>query len=186
MEYLKHFFKQNYLIGWVIFLLTSLFPAHAIEPFIIKDIKVEGLQRTDPGTVFATIPFRKGDTYNEEKGFVAIRGLFQTGFFKDVQIKLDSDQVIIVVSERPLISTVDFTGLREFDKDTLLRGLKEMGLSEGKPLDRALIDRAEQEIKLQYYKKISHCILDISNNINMIGDKLQFDWLYKRKIFLKF
>ncbi len=150
MKYLKHFFKQNYLIGWVIFLATCLFPVHAIEPFIIKDIKVEGIQRTDPGTVFATIPFRKGDTYNDEKGAVAIRGLFQTGFFKDVQIKLDANQVIIVVSERPLISTVDFTGLREFDKDTLLRGLKEMGLSEGKPLDRALIDRAEQEIKLQY------------------------------------
>ncbi len=133
-----------------ILLITSISPLYATADFVIKDIRIEGIQRTDPGTVFATVPFRKGDTYNEEKGAMALRGLFKTGFFKDVQIKIESDEVVIIVVERPLIASVDFSGLREFDRDTLLRALKEMGISEGKPFDRAIIERAEQEIKQQY------------------------------------
>ena len=61
-------------------------PALAAEPFVIKDIRVEGLQRTDPGTVFAALPFRIGDTYTDEKGVAALRALFATGLFKDVLV----------------------------------------------------------------------------------------------------
>ncbi len=125
-------------------------PVHAVEPFQLKDIRVEGLQRTDAGTVFAALPFRIGDTYNDEKGSAALRALFATGLFKDVRIEVQDGVVIVVVEERPIISNIDFRGLKEFDKDTLVKSLKDFGIGEGLPFDKALADRAEQELKRQY------------------------------------
>ena len=127
--------------------------AQAIEPFALQDIRVEGLQRTDPGTVFAALPFRVGDTYTDEKAAAASRALFGTGLFKDVRIEIDGRVVVVVVEERPVIETVSFVGLKEFDKDTLVKSLKDAGIGEGLPFDRALIDRAEQEIKRQYLSR---------------------------------
>lgn len=124
--------------------------ARAVEPFTIKDIRIEGLQRTDPGTVFAALPFRVGDTYSDEKGAAALRALFATGLFKDVRIEIEGEVAVLIVEERPIINTVSFVGLHEFDKDTLVKSLKDAGIGEGLPFDKALIDRAEQEIKRQY------------------------------------
>jgi outer membrane protein insertion porin family len=129
---------------------TAALPARAVEPFTIKDIRVEGLQRTDPGTVFAALPFRIGDTYTDDKGSAALRALFATGLFKDVRIEIDKDVAVVIVDERSIIASVTFVGLKEFDKDPLTKSLRDAGIGEGLPFDRALIDRAEQEIKRQY------------------------------------
>jgi outer membrane protein insertion porin family len=126
---------------------------HAAEPFAIEDIRVEGLQRTDPGTVFASLPFRASDTYSDEKGAAALRALFATGLFKDVRIEIDGKVVVVIVEERSIIANVSFVGLKEFDTDTLSKALKDSGIGEGLPFDRALVDRAEQEIKRQYLTK---------------------------------
>jgi outer membrane protein insertion porin family len=132
-------------------LATTLFhAAWAVEPFVLKDIRVDGLQRTDAGTVFASLPFRVGDTYTDEKGAAGLRSLFATGLFKDVRIQIDGNVVVIVVEERAVISRVEFVGTREFDKEALLKALKDVGISEGQPFDRAQADRAEQELKRQY------------------------------------
>jgi outer membrane protein insertion porin family len=128
-------------------------PALAVEPFTLKDIRIEGLQRTDPGTVFASLPFRIGDSYNDEKGASALRALFATGLFKDVRIEIEGEVVVVVVEERSIISSVNFVGLKEFDKDTLTKSLKDAGIGEGMPFDKATIDRAEQEIKRQYLSR---------------------------------
>ena len=127
--------------------------ALAVEPFVIKDIRVEGIQRTDPGTVFAALPFRIGDTYNDDKGSAALRSLFATGLFKDVRIEIEGQVAVVVVEERAIIATVAFVGLKEFDKDPLTKSLRDAGIGEGLPFDRALIDRAEQEIKRQYLSR---------------------------------
>ena len=124
--------------------------AWAVEPFVLKDIRVEGLQRTDAGTVFASLPFRIGDTYNDDKGAAALRALFATGLFKDVRIDIDEGVVVVIVEERAVIAGIDFAGLKEFDKDTLVKSLKDFGIGEGLPFDKALADRAEQELKRQY------------------------------------
>ncbi len=124
--------------------------AWAAEPFVLKDIRVEGLQRADAGTVFASLPFRVGDTYTDEKGSAGLRSLFATGLFKDVRIQIDGNVVVVVVEERPVISRVEFVGTKEFDKDALVKALKDVGIGEGQPFDRALADRAEQELKRQY------------------------------------
>ncbi len=125
-------------------------PALAVEPFTLRDIRIEGLQRTDPGTVFAALPFRIGDTYTDEKGAAGLRALFATGLFKDVRIEVEGDVLVVIADERAVISSVNFIGLKEFDKDTLTKSLKDAGIGEGLPFDRAVIDRAEQEIKRQY------------------------------------
>ncbi len=124
--------------------------AWAVEPFQLKDVRVEGLQRSDAGTVFASLPFRIGDTYTDEKGSAALRALFATGLFKDVRIEIEDGVVVVVVEERPVIANIDFRGLKEFDKDTLVKSLKDFGIGEGLPFDKALADRAEQELKRQY------------------------------------
>ncbi|HEX7384787.1 MAG TPA: outer membrane protein assembly factor BamA [Burkholderiaceae bacterium] len=124
--------------------------AWAVEPFTLKDIRVEGLQRTDAGTVFASLPFRVGDTYTDEKGAAALRALFATGLFKDVRIEIEGDVAVVIVDERPIIANVEFVGIKEFDKDALTKSLKDVGIGEGQPFDKALADRAEQELKRQY------------------------------------
>jgi outer membrane protein insertion porin family len=127
--------------------------ALAVEPFTVKDIRIEGLQRTDPGTVFAALPFRVGDTYTDDKGAAALRALFATGLFKDVRIEVEGEVIVIIAEERPIIANVSFVGMKEFDKDTLLKSLKDAGIGEGLPFDKALVDRAEQEIKRQYLSR---------------------------------
>jgi len=127
--------------------------AHAVEPFVIKDIRIEGLQRTDPGTVFGALPFRIDDTYTDEKGATALRALFATGLFKDVRIEIEGQVVVVVIDERAIIASISFVGMKEFEQDVLLKSLREAGIGEGLPFDRALIDRAEQEIKRQYLSR---------------------------------
>ena len=127
--------------------------AWAVDPFTVRDIRVEGLQRVEPGTVFASLPFRIGDQYNDEKGSAAIRSLFALGLFKDVRLEVNGDVLVVIVEERPTVADVDFVGTREFDKDTLKKALREIGLTEGRPYDQALADRAEQELKRQYINK---------------------------------
>jgi outer membrane protein insertion porin family len=127
--------------------------AWAVDPFTVRDIRVEGLQRVEPGTVFASLPFRIGEQYNDEKGSAAIRALFGLGLFKDVRLEVSGDVLVVIVEERPTVADVDFVGAKEFDKDALKKALREIGLTEGRPYDQGLADRAEQELKRQYINK---------------------------------
>lgn len=131
---------------------TSL-SAAAFEPFVVKDIRVEGIQRTEAGTIFSYLPVRVGDTLTEQKASAAVRSLFATGFFKDVRLESDEGVLVVMVEERPAIDQITFTGQKEFSKDILKAALKDIGLSEGRILDRALLERAEQELKTQYLSR---------------------------------
>ncbi|MBX3652628.1 MAG: outer membrane protein assembly factor BamA [Ramlibacter sp.] len=137
-------------------LVTLAFAAHsawAVDPFTVRDIRVEGLQRVEPGTVFASLPFRVGDQYSDDKGSAAIRALFALGLFKDVRLDVSGDVLVVIVEERPTVADVDFVGSKEFDKDALKKALRDVGLTEGRPYDQALADRAEQELKRQYINR---------------------------------
>ncbi|GHU14318.1 outer membrane protein assembly factor BamA [Betaproteobacteria bacterium] len=124
--------------------------AQAFEPFTIRDIRVEGIQRTEAGTVFSYLPVKVGDTLSDEQAAQAIKTLFATGFFKDVRIEVEGNVLVVVVEERPAIARIDFIGMKEFEKDQIIAAMKEMGLSETQIFDRALLARAEQELKRQY------------------------------------
>ncbi|MFM0739322.1 outer membrane protein assembly factor BamA [Paraburkholderia xenovorans] len=125
-------------------------PAYATQPFTVQDIRIEGLQRVEPGTVFAYLPIKKGDTFSDDKASEAIRALYATGFFNDVRIASDGNVVIVHVLERPAVGTIDFAGIHEFDKENLTKALNAVGLSQGRYYDKELVDKSEQELKRQY------------------------------------
>ena len=127
--------------------------AHAFEPFVVRDIRVEGIQRTEAGTVFNYLPVRVGESFTEDKAAEAIKALFATGFFKDVRIEVEGDVLVVVIEERPAIASLDFTGMKEFDKEAIKKGLRDVGLAESRIFDRAVLERAEQELKRQYLSR---------------------------------
>ncbi|MFA6313871.1 MAG: outer membrane protein assembly factor BamA, partial [Sterolibacterium sp.] len=140
--------KKNLIAGLVATLFAST--ASAFDPFVVKDIRVEGIQRTEAGTVFSYLPVKVGDTLNDDKASQTIKTLFLTGFFKDVRLEIEGNVLVVILEERPVISAVDFVGMKAFEKDQIIKGLKEVGLAESRIFDRAMVDKAEQELKRQY------------------------------------
>jgi len=137
----------------VLFALGFSLNASAADSFVVKDIRVEGLQRVEPGTVFSYLPVQVGETFTQEKGAESIKALYSTGFFRDVQIQAQGDVLIVIVEERPTISRIEFTGMKEFDPEIVRKSLKTVGVAEARFYDKALIDKAEQELKRQYVGK---------------------------------
>jgi outer membrane protein insertion porin family len=127
--------------------------AFAVQPFTIRDIRVEGVQRTEAGTVFTYLPVKVGDTLDDEKAAASVKALYATGFYSDVRLEADGDVLIVFVQERPAIATIEIEGAKEFTKDNLKDGLKQAGISEAKIYDKSLLDRAEKELKRQYTGK---------------------------------
>lgn len=135
----------------VLALLSPLSFAYA--PFVVKDIRVEGVQRTEAGTVFNYLPIRIGDSVSEDSVAQAVKALYATGFYRDVRIEVEKDVLVVVVDERPAIAQIAFSGNKEFDAPDLLKGLKEIGLAESRTFDRSQMEKAEQEIKRLYLTK---------------------------------
>ena len=162
-------FIRRSLIGAAVLALCAA-PAFAVTPFVVKDIRIEGIQRTEAGTVFTYLPVRVGETFDDEKSIAAIKALYATGFFKDIRLEEENGVLVVLVEERPAINTVDFTGTKEFEKDMLIKALKDIGVGEAKIYDKASVDRAEQELKRQYLShglygvKITTTITPIERN----------------------
>ena len=127
--------------------------AQEFAPFTVKDIRVEGLQRTEPGTVFSYLPVKVGETMTAERARAALRALYATGFFQDVRLEVEGDVLVVFVRERPAIAQVDFSGMKEFDAETVRKVLRDLGLAEGRIFDRAVLENAEQELKRQYLSR---------------------------------
>jgi len=133
-----------------IVLLVLAGPTWALEPFVVRDIRVEGIQRIEPGTVFSYLPIKVGDTLTDAKAAGAIRSLFATGFFRDVRLEVQGSVLIVTLEERPAIASIEFSGMKEFEKDKVKQGLRDVSFQEGRIFDRSLLDQAEQELKRQY------------------------------------
>ncbi|MGE5162057.1 MAG: outer membrane protein assembly factor BamA [Betaproteobacteria bacterium] len=123
------------------------------QEFTVRDIRIEGVQRTEPGTVFSYLPVRVGDRFDTERGSQAIRALYASGLFKDVKLEVDGDVLVVVVDERPAVAAVELAGVKEFDKDQVVKSLREVGLAEGRIFDRSLLERSEQELRRQYLSR---------------------------------
>jgi len=124
--------------------------AWAFQPFVINDIRVEGLQRIAIGTVFNYLPLKRGDTVDDKASVEAIRALYKTGFFKDVALEKEGDTLVVFVAERPAISSIKLEGNKSIPSDKLLESLKNIGFAEGRVFDRSMLDKVEQELKRQY------------------------------------
>ena len=126
-------------------------PALAIGSFTIEDIRIEGLQRVAPGTVFNYLPVKVGDEFDQRVATESIKSLFKTGFFKDIRLEQEGDTLVVIVEERPSISTIKITGNKDISSDDLKKALKGIGMTEGKVFDRAILDKVEQEMRRQYF-----------------------------------
>lgn len=127
--------------------------AQRFEPFLVRDIRIEGLQRTEPGTVFSYLPIKVGETIHEAQARAALRALYATGFFQDVRLEAEGNVLVVFVRERPAIAQIDFSGLREFEPDMLRQALRQLGMAEGRIFDRSALENAQQEIKRQYLSR---------------------------------
>ena len=147
-----HLNKPNLKLKSILLLVSGLYvsSAFALEPFVVKDIRVEGIQRTEAGTVFTYLPVKVGETMNDELATQAIKALYGTGFFKDVRIEAENDVLIVTVQERSAIAQIDLSGNKSLPSDKMKEGLKQIGIAEGQIFDKSQLDRAEQEIKRQY------------------------------------
>ncbi len=141
--------------------LAAAFAAQAsfaFDSFVVKDIRVEGIQRTEAGTVFSYLPVKVGETMTEDKSIAAIKALFATGFFKDVRLEARDGVLIVSVEERPSIDRISLSGIKEFSEEDLKNGLKQTGLAEGSVLDRSLLEKAEQEMRRQYFNRGKYAV----------------------------
>lgn len=138
---------------WLAVVLALVYAtrAFAVDAFVIKDIRLTGLQRISAGTVFNYLPVKVGDTFDDARSADAVRALFKTGFFEDVQLLRDGDLLIVEVRERPSIAKVTITGNKEIDTEKLTQALKDVGLAENRIFDRSLLDKVEQELQRQYF-----------------------------------
>ena len=134
----------------LILLFISL-PALGFEPFIVRDIRLEGLQRVSAGTVFNYLPIKAGDKLDPELSSRAIHDLYQTGFFKDVKLEKEGDVLVVFVAERPAIADISIEGNDSIPDDQLESSLEQIGLVRGQVLDRSTLDKVAQELERQYY-----------------------------------
>ncbi|PIV32900.1 MAG: outer membrane protein assembly factor BamA [Lysobacterales bacterium CG02_land_8_20_14_3_00_62_12] len=132
----------------LIFSLASL--AADFDAFVVADIRLEGLTRIPAGTVFASFPIEKGDRVDRIRAAEAVRALFKTGFFNDIQVSRQGDILVLTLVERPAIAQIELIGNKDIKTEDLTKGLKEIGLAEGETFDRLQLDRITQELTRQY------------------------------------
>ena len=133
-------------------LLCAVFmPLQAAEEFIIQDIRVEGLERITPGTVFNYLPMRVGDRFDDSRSSEAVRALFKTGFFDDVRLERDGNVLVFLFQERPAIGSIQMSGNKDVKTEDVLESLKQFGFAEGRVFVQAQLDQVEQELRRQYY-----------------------------------
>ncbi len=134
--------------------VMAAFAASAMaQVFTIRDIRVEGIQRTEPGTVFSHLPFRVGDEYTPDRGSQAIRDLYASGLFRDINLSVDGDVLVVNLIERPAVASIETSGIKAFDKEGVEKSLRDVGLAEGRIFDQSILDRADQELRRQYLSR---------------------------------
>ncbi|HMS79015.1 MAG TPA: outer membrane protein assembly factor BamA [Burkholderiaceae bacterium] len=124
--------------------------AWAFDPFTVRDIRLVGVQRVEPGTVFGYLPVKVGERLDDQRAAQAVRALYATGLFNDVRLEVEGEVLVVYLEERPSIAAVEISGAKDISAEAMQKALREVGLAESRIFDRALLDRAEQEIKRQY------------------------------------
>ncbi|MEM7027282.1 MAG: outer membrane protein assembly factor BamA [Pseudomonadota bacterium] len=162
--------KLLYILACVFTLILVSAPIQAAEEFVIEDIRVEGLERISPGTVFNYLPMQVGDTFDDSRSAEAVRVLFKTGFFDDVRLERDGSILVFRFKERPAIGSISFTGNEDIDTDDLIQNLNQIGFAEGRVFVQAQLEQVENELRRQYFSmgkyaiRITTTVTELSNN----------------------
>jgi outer membrane protein insertion porin family len=163
--------KKIYLL--LLLIIGSMGTVHALEPFTISDIRVEGLQRITEGTVFNYLPIEIGDVLTPGMSKIAIRELYRTGFFEDISLARESDILVISVSERPSIARIVLTGNKAIKSEDLLGALADIGLAEGEIFNRVELDRMQQELVKQYYSQGKYAVQVDTSVLNLERNRVR-------------
>jgi len=158
------------------FLLLALLAcslAHAFDSFTISDIRIDGLSRIAPGTVFTYLSVEKGDTLTPDRAEQAIRALYKTGFFNDVQLSRQGDILVVTVKERPQISKIALRGNKDLKDEDLLKGLKGIGLAEGEAFDPLKLSEIQNELTRQYYNRGKYNVSVKTSVVNLDRNRVE-------------
>ncbi|MEC9376423.1 MAG: outer membrane protein assembly factor BamA [Pseudomonadota bacterium] len=143
---------RGLLLIVLLLLNAQILSAQTLEDdFVLRDIRVEGLQRISEGTVFNYLPLNIGDVVSNSKIREALRVIYSTEFFKDVEFRRDNDTLIIAVLERPSISNFEITGNKDIKTEDLVESLSEIGLKKGRILNRSVLEDVERSLTEEYF-----------------------------------
>ncbi len=133
--------------------------AFAQDSFVVRDMRVEGLQRISEGTVFNYLPINIGDTIDQIRVQEAIRALYDQALFDDIEMRREEDTLIVVVKERPSIENFTIDGNKDIKTEDLMESLRGVGLSRGRTFDRSVLDNVQQFLKEQYYDRGKYAVV---------------------------
>jgi outer membrane protein insertion porin family len=145
--------------GWIIAriaasaMLAVALSAAAQDPLVVRDIRIEGLQRISEGTVFNYLPLNIGDRLDQQRVQEALRAVYATGFFRDVEFRWEGGTLIIAVAERPSIEDFTITGNKDIKTEDLTESLAKIGLKAGRIFNRSVLDEVEQSLTDQYFSQ---------------------------------
>lgn len=147
---------------------------HAQEgPFVVGDIRVEGLQRVTEGSVFNYLPVNIGDTMSLQRIREAVRALYETGFFRDVELRRDGNTLIVVVNERPTIESFEIKGNKDIKTEDLNKSLRNVGLAQGKTFDRSVLEEVKSFLQDQYGSRGKYAARIDANVEEVAGNRVK-------------
>ncbi|MEN9945949.1 MAG: outer membrane protein assembly factor BamA [Pseudomonadota bacterium] len=165
---------------------SAIFRTYALNNnFVIQNIRIEGLQRIEMGTVYSYLPVKVGDTLTPAKSDEIIHRLFNTGFFNNIKIEQQQSTMVIDLQERPIISKLKITGTHEFDDEQLLKSLKTNGLYDGSIFDQSVLDNAILSLKSEYYNRGLYSVTIDSNVTDLERNRVDININVKEGIIAK-
>ena len=162
------------LLGVLAFAAQPLtaYAQEAAEQFTVGDIRVEGLQRISEGTVFNYLPVNIGDHLDAQRIGEAMRALYSTGFFRDVELRRDGNTLLVVVVERPSIAKFEIKGNKDIKTEDLQKSLRNVGLATGKIFDRSVLDEVKQYLTEQYFSRGKYAVRVDTKITDLPGNKV--------------
>ncbi len=145
----------------------------ASDEFTVGDIRVEGLQRISEGTVYNYLPVNIGDRLDTQRLQEALRALYRTGFFQDVELRRDSNTLVVVVRERPSIESFEIKGNKDIKTEDLQKSLRGAGLAAGKTFDRSVLEDVTQYLTDQYFSRGKYGVRVDTNVEELPGNKVR-------------
>ena len=169
MTYLVFFdfavlFMKKLIRYFALLILLTCSSVYAIEPFVIENIRVEGLQRVTAGAVFVALPVRVGDELNDQHSAASIQALYATGLFDDVQLRREGNHLVISVIERPTIASTTFYGNKKISDEIIEQAFNLGGLSAGDIYNPDDVDSFISELR-QAYVEVGHFAVEITTSV---------------------
>ena len=143
--------------------------AQTIDPWIVRDFRVEGAQRISEGTIYNYLPINIGDTLDDQLVREAIRAIYATGFFREVEFRRDGSTLVLAVLERPSIDEFTIEGNEDIETEQLESSMREVGLAPGKVFDRSVLEEVTQALTEQYYSQGKYAVI-IDTPVEILPD----------------